>query len=176
MLRSTKVLVRSLPFLLVGTNRLVSTGFRGRLGLSGSGEVGITSSCISSLIICGSRRVSVCLGRSWGGDCVGTGCRGPSFVWLISTISRSSSSSMTIGGSLGVTLGGGGVTAGCSRSPVKRVWHRFRKAEPLMTHLISSRELANDILPIRMYRMSVTVDAEVRCPELLLRGAPGVLQ
>ena len=108
MCRFTKPLARSLPFRLVETNLFVSFGFRGRLGFSGSVGGGITSSCISSLMICGSRRVSVGPGDTGDGD-LDVARRGGSPRSTLTLITGSSSSSMIIVGSLGVVLPGGGV-------------------------------------------------------------------
>lgn len=112
MYKFTKLLVRSLPFRLVEVNLLVSLGLRGRLGFSDSASGGITISCISSLIICGSRRISVRVDGPGESNWAGVGRVGGSSR-LVSTstlISRSteSSSPTIIVGSLGVALAGGG--------------------------------------------------------------------
>ena len=102
MWRFTKPLILTLPFLLVGTNRVVFFGLRGLLDISELAKGGITSSCISSLMICGSRRISIRLDGSEASGWVGAG--------LAVRFSRAtSSSSMIIVGLLGwgSVVGGG---------------------------------------------------------------------
>lgn len=112
-------------------NLFVSFGFRDRLGFPGSARGGITSSCISSLMICGSRRVSVGLGGPGESDWADAGRRGSSSRFISTLISGStSSSSMIIVGSLGPALtgGGGGVVEGCFWDATRRVQYRSRTA------------------------------------------------
>jgi hypothetical protein len=169
MWKFTKLLIRSLPFRLVETNFFVSIGLRGRLCLSGSAGSGIVSSCISSLMICGSSRVSVRLDGPREGDLVGVG-RGGSPRSTSTLISRStSSSSMIITGSLGVALGGGGTGEGCFRGARRRIQHRSPTREsqhPTRTHVVSRRRLATDTPPTPKDQRFVNATAVVRCPEL----------
>ena len=119
MWRFTKSLILSLPFRLVGTNFFVSFGLRGFLDTSGLARGGITSSCISSLMICGSRRISDRLGGSEASDWVSAG-RGAPFLRL------TSSSSMIIVGPLGEGRVAGGVFCG----PRRRVQHQSHTRTP----------------------------------------------
>ena len=120
MWRFTKPLILCLPFRLVGTNLVVFFGLRGLLDTSDvAAKGGITSSCASSLMICGSKRISICLDGSEASDVVGAGCAVP-FLG-----SAPSSLMITVG-----PLGGGGVVGGGFCDSRRRVQYRYHTSIP----------------------------------------------